>query len=129
MDQVTILRALIKTAVLIGGLMTAAAYFVLLERRICAWIQDRRGPNRVGVPLSLLGHGWKDLRLFGLGPPMADGLQFIFKDEYTPHHVDRRLFLLAPITILTAALAVFSVIPFGDIIYEYFSPKIRNLFV
>ena len=70
MDQVTILRALIKTAVLIGGLMTAAAYFVLLERRICAWIQDRRGPNRVGVPLSLLGNGWKDLRLFGLGQPM-----------------------------------------------------------
>ena len=116
MDQVTILRALIKTAVLIGGLMTAAAYFVLLERRICAWIQDRRGPNRVGVPLSLLGHGWKDLRLFGLGQPMADGLKFIFKEEYTPHHVDRRLFLLAPITILTAALAVFSVIPFGDML-------------
>ena len=96
--------------------MTAAAYFVLLERRICAWIQDRHGPNRVGIPLSLLNHRWKDLRLFGLGQPLADGLKFILKEDYTPAHVDRRLFLLAPITILTAALAVFAVIPFGDML-------------
>jgi len=54
--------------------------------------------------------------LFGLGQPLADGLKFIFKEEYTPAQVDRRLFLLAPITILTAALAVFAVIPFGSML-------------
>ena len=69
-----IIEALIKTAILIGFLMTAAAYFVLLERRMAAWVQDRIGPNRVGVPLSLFG--FKDLRLFGLGQPAADGLNF-----------------------------------------------------
>src|SRR4051812_8515787 len=87
------LEALIKIVLLIFGLMTAAAYFVLLERRIAAWVQDRLGPNRVGIPLT-------NIRLFGLGQPLADGVKFILKEEYTPAHVDKRLFVLAPITIL-----------------------------
>jgi len=108
-----IVEAVIKIGLLLGGIMTAAAYFVLLERRMCAWIQDRRGPNRVGIPLSLFNRAWKDLRLFGLGQPAADGLKMIMKEEYTPAHVDRRLYLLAPIVIMSAALTVFAVIPFG----------------
>ncbi|HEX4146129.1 MAG TPA: NADH-quinone oxidoreductase subunit NuoH [Pirellulales bacterium] len=93
---------LVKIAILIGALMTAAAYLVLLERWIAAWVQDRLGPNRVG-PLGLL-------------QPLADGLKFIFKEEYTPGHVDKFLFILAPIVILTAALAIFAVIPFGSVL-------------
>ena len=105
----TTVIALVKVAVCIGLLMTAAAYFVLLERWMAAWIQMRRGPNRVGIPLS-------KIKLFGLGQPMADGIKFIFKEEYTPAHVDRPLFLLAPITVLTAALATFAVVPFGSVL-------------
>ena len=75
--------------------MTAAAYFVLLERWIAAWVQDRKGPNRVGIPLT-------KVKMFGLGQPLADGLKFIFKEEYTPAHVDKFLFVLAPISILAA---------------------------
>jgi NADH-quinone oxidoreductase subunit H len=89
--------------------MTAAAYFVLLERRMAAWTQDRIGPNRVGIPLT-------NIRLWGLGQPLADGLKFILKEEYTPEHVDKRLFTLAPLVILTAALATYAVIPFGSLI-------------
>jgi NADH-quinone oxidoreductase subunit H len=103
------IEALIKIAILIGGLMTAAAYFVLLERRMAAWVQDRIGPNRVGLPLT-------NVRLAGLGQPLADGLKFILKEEYTPAHVDKRLYVLAPIAILAAALAVFAVIPFGSML-------------
>ncbi len=98
---------LVKSVMLIGGLLTAAAYLVLLERKIAAWVQDRCGPNRVGIPLT-------NIRLFGLGQPIADGLKFILKEEFTPAHVDRRLFVLAPIVMLTAAVSVFAVIPFGD---------------
>jgi NADH-quinone oxidoreductase subunit H len=109
MSTAEIIIVLIKIAVLLFGLMTAAAYFVLLERWIAAWVQDRLGPNRVGIPLT-------NIRLFGLGQPLADGLKFIFKEEYTPAHVNKALYLLAPIVILTSALAIFAVIPFGSVL-------------
>ena len=75
------LAALIKIGLLVGGLMTAAAYLVLLERWIAAWVQDRRGPNRVGIPFTKIS-------LFGLGQPLADGLKIILKEDFTPKHVD-----------------------------------------
>jgi len=102
-----ILEAVIKISLVIGGVMTAAAYLVLVERWIAAWVQMRLGPNRVGIPLT-------KIRLFGLGQPLADGLKFIFKEEYLPAHVNRRLFVLAPLVILIAALAVFAAIPLGS---------------
>ncbi|MGE0606520.1 MAG: NADH-quinone oxidoreductase subunit H [Pirellulales bacterium] len=103
------IEAIAKIALVIFSLMTAAAYLVLLERWMAAWVQDRRGPNRVGIPLT-------KIKMFGLGQPLADGLKMIFKEEYTPGHVDKALYTLAPISILTAALAIFAVIPFGSII-------------
>ncbi len=106
------IAAFIKGFLLLNGIMGAAAYFVLLERRVAAWVQDRRGPNRVGLPLSLFGG--KDLKLFGLGQPIADGIKMILKEEFTPAQVDRRLFVLAPLVIMSAALAIFAVIPFGS---------------
>lgn len=93
---------LVKIAISIAGLMTAAAYLVLLERWIAAWVQDRLGPNRVGP--------------FGLLQPLADGVKFILKEEYTPAHVERFLYTLAPISILGAALAIFATIPFGHVL-------------
>jgi NADH-quinone oxidoreductase subunit H len=107
--QEIVVEALVKIALLIGGLMTAAAYLVLLERWMAAWVQDRVGPNRVGVPLT-------KVKLFGLGQPLADGLKFIFKEEITPHQVDKFLYTLAPISILAAALAAFAAIPFGSVL-------------
>ncbi len=103
------IEALVKIALLIGGLMTAAAYFVLLERWMAAWVQDRLGPNRVGIPLT-------KIRMFGLGQPIADGMKFIFKAEFTPGQVDKLMYFLAPVIIFTAAVVVFAVIPFGSVL-------------
>lgn len=102
------LEALIKILVLTFGLLTVVAYAVLLERKVAAWVQDRRGPNRVGIPLTRI-------RLGGLGQPLADGVKFLLKENLTPAHVDRGLYTLAPISILSAALATFAVIPFGSV--------------
>ncbi|HEY2148774.1 MAG TPA: NADH-quinone oxidoreductase subunit NuoH [Pirellulales bacterium] len=109
MSTASLAAALVKIAILVGGLMTAAAYLVLVERWMAAWIQDRKGPNRVGIPLTRV-------RLFGLGQPLADGLKMLFKEDYTPWHVDRALYGLAPIIIMAAALAIFAVIPFGSVV-------------
>ena len=71
----------------------AAAYLILLERKICAWTQDRIGPNRVG-PLGLL-------------QPLADGIKLYFKEDWIPTQADRFLFVLAPgLTCLRPAAGV-----------------------
>ena len=105
----TTIAALVKIGLLIGGLMTAAAYLVLVERWMAAWVQDRKGPNRVGIPLT-------KIRLFGLGQPLADGLKIIMKEDFTPRHVDRVLYTAAPLVILAASLAIFAAIPFGSVL-------------
>ena len=92
------------TAVKVVGafavLMTMVAYTVLLERRICAFVQDRLGPNRVGP--------------FGLLQPAADAVKAFFKEEMTPAHVRKALFTLAPMLALIPAILNLAVIPFGS---------------
>ena len=105
MFSADIVQAIVKIVLLLNGILLGAAYFVLMERRVAAWIQDRRGPNRVGLPLSLFRRSWKDVSLFGLGQPIADGAKMILKEEYTPAQVDRRLYVLAPVVIMSSALA------------------------
>ncbi|MDG1837350.1 MAG: NADH-quinone oxidoreductase subunit NuoH [Phycisphaerales bacterium] len=77
----------------------AAAYLILLERKVCAWAQDRIGPNRVG-PMGLL-------------QPIADGLKLFFKEEFMPRGVDRVLFMIAPALTVIPAMIGFVVIPWG----------------
>ena len=103
-----LLEPLIKIFIVFAGLMAAAAYLVWVERRVAAWIQDRRGPNRVGIPLTRI-------RIFGLGQPIADGVKFIFKEEFTPRHVDKFLYFVAPMALFAAAIAVYAVVPFGSV--------------
>ncbi len=103
------IEPIVKMVVLMVILMGAAAYLVLLERWVAAWIQDRRGPSRVGIPMTRI-------RLGGLGQPLADGIKLFFKEACTPTYVDRALYFLGPLIMFTAALATFAVIPFGDVL-------------
>lgn len=96
---------LAKIALVMGGVLTLVPYVVLAERKICAWMQDREGPNRVG----LFGIG----RRLGLGQPLADGIKLLFKEDLVPAGADRTLFTLAPVLVLLPALATFAIIPFG----------------
>src|SRR5271156_5549960 len=65
------------------------SYTVYAERRVSALIQDRLGPNRTGIPLTLLGFK-RDLQPFlgGLGQPIADAMKFLLKEDFVPGHVN-----------------------------------------
>ena len=94
------LFAAVKAVVAFGVLMTMVAYIVLVERKICAFIQDRIGPNRAGP--------------FGLLQPAADGIKAFFKEEITPAHVRKIFYVIAPALALLPAILNIAVIPFGS---------------
>lgn len=87
--------------------MTLVAYTVYAERRFSAIIQDRVGPNRVGIPFTKIS-------LAGLGQPIADGLKFLLKEDFTPKHVNTFYYWLAPALTMVPALMSAAVVPFGS---------------
>jgi NADH-quinone oxidoreductase subunit H len=97
-----IIASVIKSAVVLFVLLTAVAYTVWLERKVVGHMQNRWGPTRVGP--------------FGLLQPAADGIKFLFKEDLTPPHVYKPLFLAAPLIAVIFALTSISVIPFGNAI-------------
>ena len=94
-------------------ILPMVAYSVYAERRVSAIIQDRVGPNRTGIPLTLFGFK-KDLHFSGLLQPLADGLKFFLKEEHTPSHVRKFFFWIAPVLTIVPALLTLCVIPFGS---------------
>lgn len=92
----------IVIVVLLHIMLIGCAYAIMLERKLSSWMQDRIGPNRVG-PMGLL-------------QPIADGLKFILKEEFTPAGVDRTLFTLAPALGMIPAMIAFVIIPWGGIL-------------
>src|SRR5882757_11197676 len=94
--------------------MGTVAYMILLERKTASWVQDRIGPNRVGLGFGIIP--WlKDKKMFGLGQPLADGLKFILKEDYRPKHVDKVLFTLAPMIMITVVIISIAVLPWGGV--------------
>jgi NADH-quinone oxidoreductase subunit H len=73
---------------------------VWLERKVVGHIQNRWGPTRVGP--------------FGLLQPLADGIKFLFKEDLTPPHVYRALYIAAPLIAVIFALTSISLIPVGN---------------
>ena len=95
-----LVAALVKSAIVIGALLTVFAYMTLIERRLIARFQRRIGPNRAG-PLGLL-------------QPLADGLKMAFKEELIPSTARRLVFVVAPGISVFIALAAFAVVPLGS---------------
>lgn len=95
--------SIVIIAVTIGLMFSVIATSILFERKIAAFIQDRKGPNRVGF--------------WGVIQPMADGLKFLLKEEFTPARADRPLFILAPCIAFIAAFIGFAIIPWAGEIH------------
>lgn len=117
-DWFLILTTIAKSAGLLAVVLGIVSYSVYAERRVSAFIQDRLGPNRVGFPISLLGFK-KDFSpiLGGLGQPIADAVKLLLKEDFTPAHVKKLYYWLAPALGISAVIVTLSVIPFGSSLF------------
>ena len=103
-----ILTSLAKTLFLLFGVvLPMVSYTVYAERRVSALMQDRLGPNRVGIPLT-------NIKMAGLGQPIADAVKLLIKEDYTPAHVKKFYYWIAPGLGIAAVIVALAVIPFGS---------------
>ncbi len=106
----TAVKIFIFTFVLI---LPIIAYSTYAERRVSSIIQDRIGPNRTGIPLTLFGFK-KDLHFFGLLQPLADGFKAFLKEDFVPGHVRKFFFWIAPALTAAPAFLCVCILPFGS---------------
>src|SRR6187551_1586538 len=81
-------------------LLVIIAFLLLMDRKVWAAVQMRRGPNVVGA--------------FGLLQSFADLLKFVLKEPIVPAGSNKGIFLLAPIVTAGLALSAWAVIPVAD---------------
>src|SRR6476619_920080 len=91
--------SLVFIVAIVLPLLLGVAYLTLWERKFIGWIQIRIGPNRVG-PLGLL-------------QPIADVLKLLVKEIIVPTNANKGLYILAPVLMITPALAAWAVIPWS----------------
>lgn len=102
--------SLLKSMVFLGVVLFLVSYTVYAERKVSAFIQDRIGPNRVGLPLT-------DLPLWGLGQPIADALKLLLKENFIPAKVNKFFYYIAPKLTMIPPILVLAVLPFGSTLF------------
>jgi NADH-quinone oxidoreductase subunit H len=98
-DWWLLLEKAVLIACIVGLSFFIAMYTTYFERKVAAWLQDRRGPNRAGP--------------FGIFQPLADGGKLFFKEEIIPLASNKFLFILGPALAMITALLTSAVIPWG----------------
>jgi NADH-quinone oxidoreductase subunit H len=93
---ITLLKTL---GLLFAVILPMVSYTVYAERRVSAMIQDRVGPNRVGPS--------------GLIQPIADAVKLLLKEDFTPAHVNKFYYWLAPACAMAPSIMALAVVPFG----------------
>jgi len=102
--------SLLKSMIFLGVILFLVSYTVYAERKVSAFIQDRIGPNRVGLPLT-------DLPLWGLGQPIADAVKLLLKENFIPAKVNKFFYYIAPKLTMIPPILVLAVLPFGSTLF------------
>src|SRR5437764_13127999 len=101
MDSFFIITSLLKiVGILFLVILPMVSYSVYAERRVSAFIQDRRGPNRVG-PAGLL-------------QPIADIYKLLLKEDCSPRHVNTFYYCLAPCFEMMPPISTIAIGPYGS---------------
>ena len=74
-------------------------FLVYAERKVCAFIQNRLGPNRVGP--------------YGLIQTIADLIKLLMKELITIKHSDRVLYNIAPYIVIIVSMMALGALPFA----------------
>jgi NADH-quinone oxidoreductase subunit H len=98
---VNILMTLVGIGAIISVILTSAIVFTYAERKVCAFMQVRIGPNRVGGR-------------FGLLQPVADMLKLMSKEDIIPNGCDRVVWSLSPMLLFVPSALIYSFFPFDD---------------
>ncbi len=104
-DWPLIIEKAVLISIVIGMSLLIAMYETYAERKVAAYIQDRRGPNRAGP--------------FGIFQPLADGLKLFSKEEIVPNHSNKFLFILGPGLAMLTAMMTSAVVPWGGHIHIF----------
>src|SRR5450755_527930 len=99
-DWVLLIEKAVLILVIISFSLLIAMYETYLERKVAAWMQDRRGPSRAGP--------------FGILQPLADGLKLFMKEEIIPTSSNRFLFVLGPGLAMLTAMMTSAVVPWSS---------------
>lgn len=87
------------TGIAIVG-QAAVIFMVLMERKVLAWLTQRKGPNRVGP--------------WGILQTLADGVKLLFKEDIMTPGQDKLLFTIAPAIFFLPVFVIYALIPFTD---------------
>jgi len=83
----------------LGAYTVLALFYILYERKLCAWFQCRLGPMRVGK--------WGLLQVF------ADMFKILLKELIPLKGTDKFLFKLAPYLIIASSVTMLACLPWG----------------
>jgi len=101
-----LISAVLIAVALISVFGALFAVSTVFERKGLGRIQNRYGPNRVGIPFT-------NISLFGFGQPIADGIKALIKEDLVPRAADKVIHFIAPLAMLVPVTLTFAVLPYG----------------
>src|SRR6266511_4128608 len=94
----------------VGAIMVVFALLfgitTVIERKMIGRVQNRYGPNRVGLPFT-------GLRIYGFGQFIADGIKALTKEDVVPRAADKTVHFLAPVVLMVPVFLAYAVVPVG----------------